>query len=250
MTTDSSRSWRAQRRELKYLVDETLARRIRAGALPFVEPDPFAARCPGFVYPVASLYLDGSDLPLYRETIEGLRARFKLRVRSYSDDPDGRWFFEIKRRQDGLVEKTRAALPRGQAQRLLELAAADDLPEDPVRRRAVEQFVTLAEQTAARPRTIVRYDREAYVGRFDDEVRVTFDRMLRAAVTDEPVVTTERADFVPVESRRVVVEMKFNHRMPNWMDTLIHRFELRRQSFSKYGRSIEALVAQGATRHA
>jgi len=195
---------------------------------------------------VASLYLDGSDLPLYRETVEGLRARYKLRVRTYTDDPDGFWYLEIKRRQDGLVFKTRAGLPRDRARALLAQAAPLDLPDDPQRRAAAEQFLALAERSAARPRTVVRYDREAYVGRFDSEVRVTFDRMLRAAVTDEPVVQTERNDFVPVESSRVVVELKFNHRMPNWMAAVIRRFELRRLSFSKYGRSIEALAAQGA----
>lgn len=248
MTNVSPRALRAQRRELKFLVEESLARRVRAGVAPYVEPDPFAARFEGNTYPIASLYLDGSELPLYRETVEGLRDRFKLRVRTYSDDADGVCFFEIKRRRDGIVEKTRAAVLRPAAEGLLADPAAVDAIHDPRTHRALLEFFSLAAVTAAQPRTVVRYDREAWVGRFDPEIRVTFDRHLQAAVTDEGRLRVARPDYVPVEGRRVVVEFKFNRCMSTWMAKVIQALELTRVSYSKYGHSIEACATHGAFR--
>lgn len=237
----------AQRFECKYLVPESVAQRIVRSATPFLVPDPYAARLPGFTYPICSLYLDSENLRLYRETREGLRTRFKLRIRAYSDDPRLPVLFEIKRRADRVVYKTRTVIPRAVLPALIagRQVALRGLSE--AKRAGIDEFVRLMLETRARPRVLVRYDREAYVGATDPDVRVTLDRRLRAAETSRAELRLEGPGFRTVGERSVILELKFNERCPAWLVQLIQRFELRRTSYSKYCATIECTLGRQAT---
>ncbi len=237
MTRLSSRP--RQRHECKYLVPEVVARRVAESLRPFLEPDPYAARCPGFTYPIASLYLDSPGLRLYHETQEGQRNRFKLRVRGYSEAPDAPLFLEIKRRFDRVIRKARCGLPR---ERALDVVRGWTL--DPAKLSAEvatvhDEFRGLVDRIGARPRVLVRYDRTAFVGTFDRTVRVTFDRHLRAAATNQAGVEIDRTDFLSVESKLVVLELKFTDRCPPWLATAVRNHELQRRSYSKYALSVD-----------
>lgn len=235
-----------QRFECKYLVPESVAQRIVRSATPFLAPDPYAARRPGFTYPICSLYLDSEDLRLYRETREGLRTRFKLRIRAYSDDPELPLLFEVKRRADGIVHKTRTVVHRSA---LAMLVAGRQVALRGMRegqRAWLDEFVRLMLASRARPRVLVRYDREAYVGVADPAVRVTLDRRLRAAETSRAEVRMDGAGFRSVDVRGVILELKFNQRCPAWLLQLIQRFELRRTSYSKYCAAIDCTLGREA----
>lgn len=232
-----------QRYECKYLVPEGAARRILAAARPFVKPDANAEKRPGHVYPICSLYLDAQAFPFYRETVEGKFARFKLRVRSYSDAAASKVVLEIKRRQSNVVQKVRAPIPR----EFLPLVLQGENPVIPglseASSAALAEFKQHVEVTSAVPRLLVRYDRQAYVGATDDEIRVTFDRRLRTLRWERPEVRVDATGFREVPAGGVVLELKFNDRAPFWMLDLVKRFELKRISFSKYCRSVDRAFA-------
>jgi hypothetical protein len=240
----TSRASFAQRHECKFTIPESIAARIFAQAAPFLAPDPHAAARPDHCYPICSLYLDGADLPLYRETVEGQHTRFKLRVRSYSDAPTMPLFLEIKRRIGGVVTKSRCPVAR----RALPAVLAGDVDGAhhlaPAKLRTLHEFVRLATLKRARPRILVRYDREAWVGVDDDAVRLTFDRRLRVLATDRAEVVVDGPGFVAVPMSGIVMELKFTNRCPAWMLDIVRRFELRRRSFSKYGNCIDRLGTQ------
>ncbi len=236
---------RVRRHECKYEIDEALAAEVRAALRPFIEPDAYAARSPTGEYAIASLYLDSAGLPLYRETVEGQDRRFKLRIRGYDEDPEHPLFLEIKRRAGGLVAKSRCPVPRRLLASVLDGTATDAPPLSERQSGIRDEFRGLVHALDARPTVVVRYDREAYVGLFDPEVRVTFDRRLRTLATDQLTVPLEASGFATVLGRRVVLELKFNDRCPGWMQTVVHRFGLARQSFSKYGHSIEVAASHG-----
>ena len=77
----------ASRYECKYQISPMVVSALREFIQPFMRPDPFAALREDNRYPICSLYLDSEDLVLYQQTVGGHKNRFKLRVRSYSDDP-------------------------------------------------------------------------------------------------------------------------------------------------------------------
>lgn len=235
------------RRECKFLVDEAVAARVVRAAQPFTAPDPHGADRRDPRYPVVSLYLDDARRSLARETVEGLAARFKLRARTYGDG--GPVFLEVKRREDGVVRKLRCPVP---ATRLADaLAGATVAPASgrAADAAALAEFQRLLLLRRARPVAVVRYEREAYVGRDDDDVRVTVDRRLRALPTDRPELPRDDAGFRPVPLPGVVLELKFTDRMPRWMHAAVVANDLRRVSCSKYCRALDALAGDGGWLH-
>ena len=71
------------------------------------------------MYPIVSLYIDSPELQLCRESLTGQKNRFKLRVRSYTDEPEYPQFFEIKRRINQVIMKSRARVTDADVPNLL-----------------------------------------------------------------------------------------------------------------------------------
>ena len=228
------------RHECKYVITDAAATAIREWMRPWVEPDPHAARNPLHEYRISSLYLDTSQLRLFQETLDGQAQRNKLRIRSYSRDEKSPVFLEIKRRLNNVVEKVRARVTRETVRRLLDRRAPS--PREIGLRGAeadgYSEFVGLVEQLDAHPILHVGYRRQAYMGLFQPDARVTFDRGIVCAPAGELDALDETTVTQAIENQRVVLELKFTGRFPNWIEMLVEHFELQRTSYSKYGESV------------
>ncbi len=226
-----------QRLELKYIIPEDLAVRIRDFLLPFLEIDAFGATQPDMSYPVHSLYLDSPDLHTYRSTINGDRNRYKLRIRFYEGRPQAPVYFEIKRREDNAIYKQRCAVVR---QAVPEMMAgripdrrdlADNNPDD---ERSLHTFCRLVNQLQARPIAHVAYRREAWLSRGNNRTRVTMDRRVQSCREPSIHLDAEMTNPVTVFGDEVVLELKFTGRFPNWMRELVQVFGLKQCSAAKY----------------
>lgn len=233
------------RYECKYLVSEGKAVDLRDYIEPFVELDPFAARQANRRYEISSLYLDDKTFRLCGETLEGLRNRFKLRIRAYTDRPDDPVFFEVKKRRDRKISKERARVRRSDMLRLFNTGEVSTVNMTPREAGYYESFVSRMRWINAVPKVLVRYDREAFHGMYDETVRVTFDRQLRSRMVDRPSQFFAAGEWNQVESRRVIVEMKFNNKYPPWLTEAIRLFRLERISYSKYVHSLSATERGG-----
>ncbi len=234
---------RFRRYECKYLIPPDLAAEIRSYVRPYVAPDPYAAASPDRSYDVSSLYLDSSDLRLYWETVEGQLSRIKLRIRSYDESPDSPMFLEIKRRFDRLVLKRRARMDRGAVASMLAGVVPDTLFREPEQQMYYDEFVGWMDRWLAEPQIWVRYHREAYVGTINRDVRVTMDRDLMCAPANGGIQAARRSSWQPVETRQVVLEVKFDESFPEWVARLVQRFQLEKRSYSKYGHSVRRGLA-------
>ncbi|MEZ6037607.1 MAG: polyphosphate polymerase domain-containing protein [Planctomycetota bacterium] len=234
------------RHEHKFLLPEAQALRALERVAGLLEPDRHAATKPGHSYPIASLYLDSPTDQLRGETLSGLCDRFKLRIRTYDDQPQSPLFLEIKSRRDRVVLKDRCALPRDLLPALLR-GEVDALPEmAPRQRHALDEFLRKMRTRRARPRCTVRYDRQAYVGRDDPDVRVTIDRRLRTIAETQPRVLIDDPRYRQVHLHGVVMEIKFTDRCPAWLAEAVRALGLSRRSFSKYATCAAALFAPAA----
>ena len=224
------------RYELKYVVDPFVAASLRDFVRGLLPPDPFAAPLPEFRYTIGSLYFDTPDLRLYQQTREGKKNRFKLRIRSYSDDPTSPLFLEVKRRVNTAVIKHRARLDRSLARTIagapLHRWAQILGPDDENR----QIFPSLASLSSAEPFVRVRYRREAYAG---DRLRITFDTELCHAVTRELDFSVARGTFAPTPVGGVIFEVKFTERYPSWVADMVRLFGLSHRSVPKYVLSME-----------
>src|SRR6185295_12062691 len=88
----------ASRLELKYLIPNRVAWKVRDFIQQHLELDEFGVGKPNLSYPIHSLYLDSDDWKIFWQGNNGNKNRFKLRIRYYNDSPKTPVFWEIKRR--------------------------------------------------------------------------------------------------------------------------------------------------------
>jgi VTC domain len=227
-----------RRYECKYLISEELAAEIPSYAGPYLEPDPYAAASSDLSYDITSLYLDSPDLKLFQETEDGQLNRIKLRIRSYDDEPKSPVFLEIKRRFDRLVLKGRARIDKNTMAMILAGGAPGITSLKGDQKESYEEFVAWVARWLAQPMVWVKYRREAYVGVINPDIRITLDRNLRCLPARGLAGIEKVGSWLPVEPRNVILELKFDDSCPDWVASLIQRFRLDRQSYSKYGNSV------------
>lgn len=233
----------ARRFECKYFVSPLLLPSMRQFVRSFAEVDPLASAAPDLRYSICSLYLDTDDLLFYRQYLGGERSRFKLRVRTYSDDPDAPVFLEVKSRINRLVTKQRAMLSR---ERACSLLAGRGLGAGHAHKpRALDAFATDLALTSARPVVRVKYRREAYVCEGPQPARVTFDTDVKFQPTFGPTLAHDGGDWTAVPLEQVVVEVKYTESLPWWIESLVRSFGLIQRPCCKYALSIEHMVSNG-----
>ena len=226
------------RHELKYFVSEAKALAIRHFVEAYLPLDRYCELQPDGMSPIVSLYLDSHNLQLCRESLEGHKNRFKLRIRSYTDDPDYPRFFEIKRRINPIIFKSRARVKHCDVASLL---SGLSLPEEDCNgdQATLKQFQLYVNRINAAPVIKIRYIRRAYEGDSNNRVRITFDRQLAFNVSSAPEVSFNGPGWQCYPSNGVVLEIKFNGSYPAWLNQMVRCFNLRQQSFSKYARSVK-----------
>lgn len=233
--------------EMKYVVAERQAVAIRDYIWHHVESDEHMPSGETKGYRVCSLYMESSGRDIYRQAVAGASRRYKLRLRFYSDDPKSLVFAEIKRRVNQVVVKHRAVVSREIAQ---ELASSQPVwPIVPPKTGAVEctasdaglaEFVHLRDHIQASGLLFVSYIREAYVSRHGDHARVTFDRDVRGCTYQVGEQLLFPTIGVTPLLGKVVLELKFTERCPNWMVELVRHFNLDRTSVAKYVLCLQA----------
>jgi len=233
------------RHESKYLIDAAIVPEIREFIRPFAEPDSYAEAWPGYRYPICSLYLDSQDLMLYQQTVGGERDRFKLRIRTYSDDPAKPAFLEVKRKLDRIVHKRRAGVSREQARALVNRGRLDlgGLAEHD--RRDADYFYQHMALTESRPVVRIKYRREPYVAKSNEPVRVTIDTDLRHAITLDFDLRHTEGRWTTTPLKGVILEIKFTDRFPWWVQELIRTFGLAQRAVPKYVWSVDHMMLDG-----
>lgn len=241
---------RFERLELKYQIDESLVRIFRSEIAPYCMADAHGRPELEGRYPISTLYLDTPCLDFYGQKKRREMDRFKLRVRTYG--PASPALLEVKRKCGDVVHKTRAIVRRDLVEEAVR-GGGRPLHDTPEQRQNLDRFAFLAARTGARPVTLIRYVREAWVSRVDRYARVTFDRHIGARMVEGWQLggDDEGGEWCSLAGEwlrdgahaPVLLELKCETRMPDWMAALIRRHELRKKGFSKYCRGLE--VASG-----
>jgi hypothetical protein len=226
--------------EMKYVITESKAEVLRQFLKPYIQPDRYSKLQRGGWYPIVSLYLDSPDLRLCRETLTGQKNRFKLRIRSYTDEPDYPRFVEIKRRINNVILKSRSRVMERDVEPFL--AGVPLAPQNfKMDIEALNQFQLYVRSINARPMVLIRYLRQAYESDSENRVRITFDRELFYSVTAKPEVrlggTGWETNFVTVGF--VILEIKFTGCYPRWLSRMVEYLNLLQRPVSKYVTSMQ-----------
>jgi SPX domain protein involved in polyphosphate accumulation len=195
-------------------------------------------------YDIASLYYDSPDLRCYWEKEYGLKFRRKLRLRHYEADepltPESPIFLEIKQRVDRVTQKRRIILPYEQALRLCNDRQLPDAPLEEGDQAVLQEIFVYLWQYNLRPRSIVRYNRQAFIGgEYDLGLRITFDTTLSYQYHSLHL-HEDPSGLLMLPPHLAIMEIKINERIPRWLTELIAAHNLTITRISKYCHSVES----------
>ncbi len=185
-------------------------------------------------YTITNLYYDTPDNHLIRTSLQKPKYKEKLRLRAYGvPDSDAKVYVEIKKKVAGLVNKRRSALKLDEVHAFL---ASGVLPEErPYQNRQVLREITyLLQNHDLCPALYLAYDRRAYFGIEQPDLRVSFDRNIRTRRYD---LALEAGDYgTPLlDGNYWLMEIKVAQSIPVWLCKLLSEYQIYPISFSKYG---------------
>jgi len=220
--------------ESKYLIHRNVAREFIRSLDGYIYSDPNSKESDG--YPIYSLYCDSPGLALFWEKIEGLKYRRKVRFRRYGNDRDV--FLEIKQRVDPTTQKRRVRWP---LDRVVQTFCSGnglnghEQEADPV---SAEIFF-LWQHYGLEPRMAITYRRQAFFAVFESDLRITIDSRVQYDAVNLDLSMPIETGKCLVEPEQVVVEVKFNERVPLWLCKAIGKFGLRLVRLSKYCTAVD-----------
>jgi len=227
------------------MVSDQVLNPLRKSISPFVETDPFADAAGKNEYTVRSIYFDTPNYDFYFEKIDGIKNRKKLRIRGYDEeDNDKLVFLEIKRKYDIPIIKYRAPVKFEDALDIFRNNSINGHVLKSVRyldgKANSKRFFYQVYSKNLRPTVLVVYDREAYFSKFDPTVRITFDKRLRGLAYPSLDELYEEDRLRSALHGRFILEVKFNNHFPGWLIPIISKYNLKKQSASKYVMTMDA----------
>jgi len=233
------------RYEYKYVVRKSDLEQLRSSILPFVTLDKFAEVDDKHHYTVRSIYFDTPRFDYYYEKIEGIKNRKKIRLRGYDkEDGNNIVFFEIKRKYDIPIVKYRAPVKFADALDMFksrningQILSNELFPKG--NENSIRFFYQIFSKNL-RPVVLIVYEREAYQAKFDESVRITFDKNIRSKGYPSINDLFEEEKLSPALAGYFILEVKFNDHFPAWLNPVIANFSLRKQSASKYVIAMDA----------
>ena len=215
-----------QRHELKYILTHEQYLYVKSELLKYMKVDKYG------ISTIQSVYYDTPSHLLIRNSVDKPKFKEKIRLRSYGlAKPGSPCFLEIKRKAVGLVYKRRIMLSEEKAHEFFNYN--DNAAGDGQIARELTAFRNKYESLI--PSMLIIYERESFF-RENSEVRVTFDFAPRYRTEDLNLHTSLEGTPL-LDPTIALMEIKVLHNMPLWLTGILTRGNIKRGSFSKYGRA-------------
>ena len=192
-----------QRMEIKYLLTSQQTEAVLQKITGFMIEDEYSRQT------ICSLYCDSPD---------DILARISLDKPVY---------------KDGVVYKRRVSTDFAQAMRFL----TEGIPPesgDYVARQVTAEMTHMIRRDGLIPRAAVFYDRRAFHGADDPELRLTLDGNIRYRLGDLDLRNGTDGDTIPGQPFRIM-EIKSASSIPLWLAGTLSELGIHPGSFSKYG---------------
>ena len=189
---------------------------------------------------ICNLYFDTPQYLLIRRSIENHVYKEKIRLRTYGQaTPETNAFIELKKKYKKVVYKRRISASYEDAMQYLR-QRADVIPHSQI---CSELDYALSLYQEIQPAMYLSYEREAFYGKDDHELRITFDQHILWRTEDlnlsSPVYGREL-----LQPGQVLTEIKIGHAMPLWLNHFLTEHHIYRTSFSKYGTAYKTLLME------
>lgn len=220
-----------QRYELKYVLNFRQLQAVLDAMEPHMVPDEYSHSS------IRNLYLDTPDFRLIRRSLERPVYKEKLRVRSYGQaGKQAPVFVELKKKYHSVVYKRRISIPQEQA-----MACIGGVQPWPDSQIGAELAYTMDFYKNLRPAVFLSYERDAFHGILDPDLRVTFDTDIRYR-QEELTLDSDTWGTSILGPGQVLMELKVAGGLPIWMAHVLSRQGVFKTSFSKYGTAYQNIL--------
>lgn len=219
-----------RRVEIKYLIDEDTYQLFKKEIDNYVKPD---------IYPnsvICNIYFDNDDYELINKSIDKPTYKEKVRLRSYNiPNKNSKVYLEIKKKYDGVVAKRRIGTTLDKINKYLNNNINID---NSINFKEIDNVI---KRYDLKPKIYVAYNREAYLGNNDDNLRITFDSNLRSRTLDLDLSLGDSGKLY-FDKPMYIVEIKTLGSMPLYLVNILNKLKIYPISFSKVGSIYERMM--------
>lgn len=214
-----------KRYEMKYLVTDEQREAIVDLIGSYMKTDEFGKST------INNIYFDTPTNLIARRSIERPLYKEKLRLRSYGlANPDSDAYLELKKKYDGVVYKRRVGMKYNDALDYICKHAEANTQGQIL--SEIDYFLNYYK--GIQPAVCISYDRIAYYGTENRNLRLTFDENILWRSEDL------RLDIEPygnplLKSGENLMEIKVSDAIPIWLVKKLDELNIYKCNFSKYG---------------
>lgn len=213
------------RNEFKYYLSYDNALKLKKQLSQVLTPDAYST---DGAYRVKSLYFDSIRNVDFVEKMDGVNIRKKVRLRIYDEDA-GKAKLELKAKEGIYQHKTSVFVTREEAEKLQNGDYGILLEKNSEEALRLYSIMTLG---CYRPKVIVEYDRYALMYP-EYNTRITFDSHVKTSEINLDVFDRNMAYNYAIEDN-VVLEVKYNGKLMNFISAILKQYPLTNVSVSKY----------------
>lgn len=180
-------------------------------------------------YIIRSLYFDSVYDDDFFEKLDGVETRRKIRLRVYDPRHDFA-MLEMKQKQGAAQKKRSLRVSKADAVELIGgrydvlLKYEEDF---------AKECYGIMQYKCYRPKTVVQYNRKAYVAK-ENKIRITFDNNIVATETNFDIFSEKLVMYPVLDKFNVVLEVKFNGFLLDYIRQFINSINKSELSVSKY----------------
>lgn len=215
------------RHELKYTINYHTYCILKSRLSKVMELDKYSNENGEYI--ISSLYLDDINNKALAEKLSGIHDRYKYRIRCYNDSGDV-LLLEKKIKKSNYVNKKKAVINKETYCEILNNNYSNLINSE---KELVKELGQKMQKSILKPKVIVRYTREAYV-EVNGNVRITFDKDLRTGLNKIDMLDPNTIFIKTIEEDLMILEIKFDEYLPEYIRCLLQVEGLTQQSLSKY----------------
>jgi len=222
-----------KRYEKKYQLDTDQLNKLLPELLLHMNPNGYLSSKDS--YPIYNIYFDTENFDVIRHSLSKPYYKEKLRLRSYTipETNEDLVFIELKKKIGGIVSKRRVPLTLKEANEFIAFGQYPEKLKDQSH-LVLDEIRYYMQTHTLEPKAYISYERLAFVGKSDLELRLTFDYNIK---TRQNHLSLEAGDFgsLLLPKNHYIMEIKILGAIPLWLSHTLSELKIYSSSFSKYG---------------
>ncbi|TYQ15439.1 UNVERIFIED_CONTAM: VTC domain-containing protein [Acetivibrio alkalicellulosi] len=229
------------RYEKKFILTAKVYEEIQHILKQYMELDEYNKLHP--YYTICNIYYDTMNNELIRKSISKPKYKEKLRLRGYGiPSLEEKVYLEIKKKVNGIVNKRRTKLALKEAYKYVYTCEKPEI-KSYMNKQVLNEISYFLRLYNLVPKIYIAYDRKAYFGINNRDLRITFDTNIRTRRKDLRLEYGDYGEKLLPEDV-YLMEVKAEKSIPIWLSRMLSDYKLFKTSFSKYGVEYKKMKSQ------